>query len=123
MEKLQNIELTIGDETEDGVFAVSLVEKPAIEKDFIALSKEEIKLKVIDEDKRNYVAEQVTEIIYAIVSECYDTIKTHDDFDTFVLDDVKEMSKMKRRDYKSLTSKCIFKMMDLIDMMKQLLYI
>ena len=52
MEKLQNIELTIGDETEDGVFAVSLVEKPAIEKDFIALSKEEIKLKVIDEDKR-----------------------------------------------------------------------
>ena len=52
MEKLQDIELTIKDEQEDGVFAVSLVEKPAIEKDFIALSKEEIKLKVIDEDKR-----------------------------------------------------------------------
>lgn len=52
MEKLQNIELTIGDETEDGVFAISLVERPAIEHPFIHLSKEEIKLKVIDEDKR-----------------------------------------------------------------------
>ena len=52
MEKLQNIELTIKDEDKDGVFAVSLVESPAIERDFIALSKHEVKLKVIDEDKR-----------------------------------------------------------------------
>ena len=52
MEKLQNIELTIKDEDKDGVFAVSLVESPAIERDFIALSKHEVKLKVINEDKR-----------------------------------------------------------------------
>lgn len=52
MEKLQDIELTIKDEQEDGVFAVSLVERPAIEKDFIALSKHEVKFKVVDEDKR-----------------------------------------------------------------------
>ena len=52
MEKLQNIELTIKDEDKDGVFAVSLVESPAIEHPFIALSKHEVKLKVIDEDKR-----------------------------------------------------------------------
>lgn len=72
----------------------------------------------IDEEKRNYVAEQITEIIFAIVSECYDTIKTHDDFTEFVYNDIKQMSKMKRRDYTSLSSKCIFKMMDLIDIMK-----
>ena len=52
MEKLQDIELTIKDEQEDGVFAVSLVERPAIEKDFIALSKHEVKFKVVDDDKR-----------------------------------------------------------------------
>ena len=52
MEKLQDIELTIKDVDIHGVFAVSLVEKPAIEKDFIALSKDEIKLKVIDEERR-----------------------------------------------------------------------
>lgn len=52
MEKLQDIELTIKDESEHGVFAVSLVERPAIEKDFIALSKDEVKLKVVDEERR-----------------------------------------------------------------------
>lgn len=52
MEKLQDIELKITDENKDGVFAVSLVGNPAIERDFIALSKEEIKLKIVDEEKR-----------------------------------------------------------------------
>ena len=53
MEKLQEIELTIKDATEHGVFAISLVEEPAIEEDFIALSKHnEIKLKVVDEERR-----------------------------------------------------------------------
>lgn len=52
MKKLQEIELKIKDESEDGVFAISLVENPAIEEDFVYLSKDEVQLKVIDEDKR-----------------------------------------------------------------------
>ena len=52
MEKLQDIELTIKDESEDGIFAVSLVEKPAIEHPFVHLSKEELKFKVVDEERR-----------------------------------------------------------------------
>ena len=52
MKKLQEIELTIKDEKEDGVFAISLVENPAIEEDFVYLSKDEVQLKVIDEEKR-----------------------------------------------------------------------
>ena len=51
MEKLQEIELTIKS-AEDGVFAVSLVENPAIEKDFVYLSSESIELKVVDEERR-----------------------------------------------------------------------
>jgi hypothetical protein len=51
MEKLQEIELKIKD-AEDGVFAVSLVENPAIEKDFVYLSSEVVELKVIDEERR-----------------------------------------------------------------------
>ena len=42
---LQEIELTIKD-VEDGIFAVSLVNSPAIEVGFVALSSEEISLKV-----------------------------------------------------------------------------
>jgi len=52
MSKLQEIELFIEDENEDGVFAISLVDKPAIEEDFIALSKQGIELKVADEERR-----------------------------------------------------------------------
>jgi hypothetical protein len=51
MEKLQSIELTIKDE-EDGVFAISLVESPAIEENFVALSKEEVQFKAIDDERR-----------------------------------------------------------------------
>lgn len=50
--ELQNIELTIEDETKQGVFAISLVGKPAIKEEFIALSENTIELKVVDQDKR-----------------------------------------------------------------------
>lgn len=44
-------ELIIKDEQTDGVFAVSLVEKPAIKENFIALSKHQIELKALEEKR------------------------------------------------------------------------
>jgi hypothetical protein len=55
MEKLQNIELTIKDEQEQGVFAISFVDRPAIEEPFILLSEMEVEMKVIDENKREVI--------------------------------------------------------------------
>jgi hypothetical protein len=55
MKKLENIEMLILDESEDGVFAISLVDRPAIQEDFIYLSKQEICLKVTNEEKREVV--------------------------------------------------------------------
>lgn len=52
MKKLEDIELKIENENEDGVFAISLVDRPAIQEHFIALSEHKIELKVVDEDKR-----------------------------------------------------------------------
>lgn len=52
---LQNIELTIKDELNQGVFAISLVDKPAIEEDFIMLNSLEIELKVVDDAKKEVV--------------------------------------------------------------------
>lgn len=48
---MQEIELKIKN-SDDGVFAISLVENPAIEEDFVALSSHQVELKVIDEEKR-----------------------------------------------------------------------
>ena len=56
MEKIRTIELEIKDD-EDGVFAISLVESPAIMENFVALSKEGLdtkitNLKAVDDDRR-----------------------------------------------------------------------
>ena len=48
---IETIELTIKDE-EDGVFAISLVGSPAIDEKFVALSKQPMELKAIDDEKR-----------------------------------------------------------------------
>lgn len=51
MGKLQTIELFIKDD-DDGVFAISLVESPAIEENFVALSREKIQFKAIDDERK-----------------------------------------------------------------------
>ena len=55
-EKIETIELTIKDDDNDGAFAISLVNSPAIEENFIALSDEndvfEFKSKGIDDERK-----------------------------------------------------------------------
>ena len=53
MEELDTIELFIDEEkSEDGVQAISLVEYPAIEENFVALSSHKVEFKTINEEKR-----------------------------------------------------------------------
>ena len=53
MDKLDTVELFIDDAKEDdGIEAISLVEFPAIEENFIALSKHELEFKTVDTEKR-----------------------------------------------------------------------
>ena len=53
MAKLDIIELLIDEnKLEEVIDAISLVESPAIDENFVALSKQEIQLKTIDEEKR-----------------------------------------------------------------------
>ncbi len=50
---MESIELLIDEEEGfDGVFAISLVEEPAIESNFIALSKHKVQMSVVDDEKR-----------------------------------------------------------------------
>ena len=51
--ELETVELYINEEElRDGVQAISLVEFPAIEEDFVALSQHKVEFKTLDEDKR-----------------------------------------------------------------------
>lgn len=49
---METIELFIKDENEDGVFAISLVENPAIEENFVALSQQTMELKAVDDERQ-----------------------------------------------------------------------
>ena len=46
------VELVLDDEQENFIEAISVVEHPAIEEDFVALKNQEVKFKKLDEDKR-----------------------------------------------------------------------
>ena len=53
MEELDTIELFIDESSkDDGIYAISLVEFPAIEENFVALSQHKVEFKTLDEDKR-----------------------------------------------------------------------
>ena len=52
MEYLETIELFIEEEGEGGISAISFVEAPAIEENFIALNRHKVEMKTIDNDKR-----------------------------------------------------------------------
>ena len=53
MENLETYELFIDEENiDDGVQAISLVEFPAIEENFVALNKHQVEFKTINEGKR-----------------------------------------------------------------------
>ena len=50
--ELETVELFVDEEGESGIQAISFVEFPAIEHDFVHLSEHRVELKTIDEDKR-----------------------------------------------------------------------
>tara|TARA_R110000744_G_scaffold304064_3_gene412639 strand:+ start:1295 stop:1876 length:582 start_codon:yes stop_codon:yes gene_type:complete len=52
MEELETIELFVEDEGDGGISAISFVEAPAIEENFIALNSHKVEMKTIDNDKR-----------------------------------------------------------------------
>lgn len=53
MDKLDTVELFIDESSkDDGIYAISLVEFPAIEEQFVALSQHRVEFKTLDEDKR-----------------------------------------------------------------------
>jgi hypothetical protein len=71
--------------------------------------------KIINEENKKYVSEQVIEIVSIMISVTYKNIINEEEFEEVVLDNINNIKNLKIRDYPSLTSKCIFKMMDLQD--------
>lgn len=87
---LDIVELFINEDEEDsGVEAISLVEYPAIEENFVALSKHKVEFKAIDEDKRIVVG-------YALVPDkkIYRRKSDYEYYITFSSDTVRKASEL-----------------------------
>ena len=64
------------------------------------------------ENKKNQV-DEMAELIYIIISNSYKFI--NEDSLEYLIEKIKMVSMLKIKDYKSLTNKCLFKHMDLLD--------
>jgi hypothetical protein len=69
---------------------------------------------------RTNEVDEITENIFLAVSLVYETVKDDEYWIENILPKITDMSKRKTKDYKSLSSRAIFKYMDLMDMMKKL---
>lgn len=99
------------------LFIVHMVKLDVLSCDYlITLIKELIvitrtKLKT---DKCKEQVDELSENMYTLVTESLKNIKKHDDYDT-IIDFVDHMKSQKSKDYKSLSTKTIFKYMDIHD--------
>lgn len=100
-------------------FYVNLMKENIIEKEFI----EKAIFKLFDilndmitlETKKNEL-DEISELLYIIITNSYETIKEKDlDIAKDIYDNIDKITKLKVKDYPGLTNKCIFKHMDILD--------
>jgi len=73
----------------------------------------------IQVEGRTNEVDEITENIFLVVSLVYKTVKNNSYWIEHILPKITEMSKRKTKEYKSLSSRAVFKYMDLMDMMKK----
>jgi len=73
----------------------------------------------IDTENRTNEIDEITENIFLIVSTGKQALKTHSLWTNAVLPILQEMSQKKAKEYKSLTSRAVFKYMDIVDLLKK----
>ena len=69
------------------------------------------------ENKTNEV-DEISENIYLLVSESHNIMKNMEEWNHHVIHNIEHLSKCKTKEYKSLSSRAIFKYMDIMDKIK-----
>ena len=99
------------------MFIVNMVKLDVLSEDYlIDIIKQVIvliKTKIAVADSKEQVNE-LSENIYTLVTESYAYIKDNDDFDN-IMDHIKFIKGQKSKDHLSLSSKSVFKYMDMFD--------
>jgi len=103
------------------VFIVNLVKKSVLEE--VVLLKlimeiQSIVLEYVDMENKINEVEEITENIFLLVSESDSVMKKNEVWNSTVIQNIKMLSETKAKDKKSLSSRAIFKYMDIMDKTK-----
>jgi hypothetical protein len=76
-------------------------------------------LKYIDEDNKTFAVEEITENLFLLVTSSVSVLKNESGWKT-VVENITNVSQLKVKDHKSLSSRAIFKNMDIIDNLRNI---
>lgn len=102
------------------VFIVNLVKKNVLEKELLLKLINEIQddlFNFIDTENKTNEVDEITENIFLLISESHSFMKTTEEWKD-VLSNVEKLSKYKAKEHNSLSSRAIFKYMDIMDKVK-----
>jgi hypothetical protein len=103
------------------VFIVNLVKKNIIEKEILLKLINEIQedlLLFIDQENKSNEVDEITENIYLLISESHTIMKDKEEWNQQVIYRIQTLSECKVKEHKSLSSRAIFKYMDMMDKVK-----
>jgi hypothetical protein len=99
-------------------FIVNLMKKGAVEKDkvlILILSIQKLLREYIDSDNRSNEVDEIIENLFLLLAQSYSTMNKEEKWSSENLPHVDEISKLNSKDCKSLSSRAVFKCMDILD--------
>lgn len=103
------------------VFIVNLVKKNVLDKELllkIVIEIQNILLEYIDIENKSNEVDEISENIFLMVTESHSIMKMDELWKSQVMVTIQNLSKMKVKEKKSLSSRAIFKYMDIMDKVK-----
>lgn len=99
-------------------FIINLMKKDAVEKDKVLCLILSIQLLVksyIDSDGRVNEVDEIVENLFLLLTQSYSTLKLEEKWLSDIFPYLQELSKLKSKDCKSLSTRAVFKCMDILD--------
>lgn len=106
-----------------GLFYINLMIENMIEKDFILdiiINLQNYMYKLLDENDKGDIVNELSELLYIMLTKCY-SICASDDCKKWklIFSNVKNITELKNNDKLSISNKCIFKHMDILDVINK----
>jgi hypothetical protein len=103
------------------VFIVNLVKKGVLEQQLLLkliIEIQEFLFEYIDSENKVNEVDEMTENIFLLVTESHSMMKMNEQWNSQIISAIKQLSSLKPKEKKSLSSRAVFKYMDIMDKTK-----